>query len=364
MRAGSLFSGIGGFDLAFERAGFEIAFQCEIDPACRKVLAHHWPGVEIHEDVSEINGASLPTVDILCGGFPCQDLSVAGRRAGLAGERSGLFFEFMRIIDELSPAWVVIENVLGLLSSNGGRDMGTVLGTLAKLGYGYAYRVLDAQYFGVAQRRRRVFIVGHLGKPWSAPAKVLFEPESCDWDSPPSREKKSLSASLLASGAGTSRPAGVGSEADFAVDSPMYTLDGHRAHAVATTLTSSKGDGRRRPDDFNLVAHTLCASAGNEDGTGRGTLLVAYPLHAGRQIADSGGNEGNVVITPIRKRMSVRRLTPLECSRLQGFPDTWLDIPGLSDSARYRMLGNAVCVNVVEWIARRLMKVMIKGGNC
>ena len=120
MKLGSLFSGIGGLDLGFERAGFEVAFQCEIDPHARRVLAQHWPGVECYPDVSTLNRP--PAVDVLCGGFPCQDVSVAGRRAGLDGERSGLWFEFHRILSVALPRFCVIENVPGLLSSNGGKD--------------------------------------------------------------------------------------------------------------------------------------------------------------------------------------------------------------------------------------------------
>lgn len=296
---GSLFTGIGGFDLGFEEAGMRCLWQVEIDDACNRVLERHWPEVRRYRDVREVGQHNLERVDLICGGFPCQDLSVAGRRAGLAGERSGLFFEFLRLIAELSPAWVVIENVPGLLSSARGRDMGIALRSLAECGYGYAYRVLDAQYFGVAQRRRRVFIVGHFGKPWSAPAKVLFEPESCDWDSPPHREKKSVSASLLASGAGTNRPAGIGSEIDFLVIQNPKT---------ARALTTSN-------ERMDATIETLIS----QDG------------------------------------ISIRRLTPLECERLQGFPDGWTG--GESDTTRYRMLGNAVCCNVAEWIGRRIIEI-------
>ena len=170
MRLGSLFTGIGGFDLAFERAGFELAWQVEIDEHCRRVLERHWPEVRRHRDVRHVHDeraarcpGCLSAVDVLAGGFPCQDVSVAGRRAGLAGERSGLWFEFHRLAAHLRPRWVVIENVPGLLSSNGGRDFGVIVRGLVELGYGVAWRVLDAQYFGVAQQRRRVFVVGCLG---------------------------------------------------------------------------------------------------------------------------------------------------------------------------------------------------------
>lgn len=243
--AGSLFSGIGVADLAFGNAGITVKFQCEIDPKAISVLTHHWPDVERYTDVKEIgtcqsenpvesgdvSGGSvdhpgsdsflppeprgeqrrrggtassprckcgncgryhLQAVDILVGGFPCQDLSVAGKREGLAGKRSGLWYEFARIIDQLEPAWVVIENVPGLLSSESGLDFAIIISWLAKRGYGVSWRVLDSQYYGVAQRRRRVFIIGSFGNGRSA--EILFESQSLRWN-PPSRRKKGQSPS-------------------------------------------------------------------------------------------------------------------------------------------------------------------------
>jgi len=157
---GSLFAGIGGFDLGFERAGMKCLWQVEIDDKARSVLERHWPDVDRSvTDVKEAGKDNLKAVDLVCGGFPCQDVSVAGRRKGLAGKRSGLWFEFIRVVEELKPEWVVIENVPGLLSSNGGDDMRTILDGLENLRYVIDCDIIDAQYFGVAQRRRRVFIV-------------------------------------------------------------------------------------------------------------------------------------------------------------------------------------------------------------
>lgn len=183
---GSLFSGIGGFDLGFDLAGMRCAWQVENDERAQSVLTNHWPDVKKHEDVRDVGKRNLEAVALICGGFPCQDVSLAGRREGLAGERSGLWFEFIRIIEELKPQWVIVENVAGLLSSNGGRDMGTIVGGLAKCGYWWAYRIVDAQYHGVPQRRRRVFIVASLTR--GRPQEVLFERESSPWDTPPLRE--------------------------------------------------------------------------------------------------------------------------------------------------------------------------------
>jgi DNA (cytosine-5)-methyltransferase 1 len=179
MKAVSLFAGVGGFDLALERAGVPVVASVEIDKHARGVLQQQFPNTTLLEDVKDVTGNKLRELGfdgsngIIVGGFPCQDLSVAGKRAGLAGGRSGLFWEICRILDETKAKWFVLENVPGLLSSNDGRDMGTVIQALVERGYGVAYRILDAQYFGVAQRRRRIFIVGCLGNNGSAPAEVL-----------------------------------------------------------------------------------------------------------------------------------------------------------------------------------------------
>jgi DNA (cytosine-5)-methyltransferase 1 len=179
MKAVSLFAGVGGFDLALERAGVPVVASVEIDKHARGVLQQQFPNTTLLEDVKNVTGDQLRELGfegsdgIIVGGFPCQDLSVAGKRAGLAGGRSGLFWEICRILDETKTKWFVLENVPGLLSSNEGRDMGTVIQALVERGYGVAYRILDAQYFGVAQRRRRIFIVGCLGDNGRAPAEVL-----------------------------------------------------------------------------------------------------------------------------------------------------------------------------------------------
>lgn len=195
MKFGSLFTGIGGFDSGFENAGLECAWQVEIEPSCITVLERHFPNVTRYTDVKAVSATNLEPVDVLVGGFPCQDLSVAGKRAGLAGERSGLWYEFYRIIAGTLPRWCVIENVPGLLSSNGGRDFGVIVRGLLDLGYCGAWRVLDAQYFGLAQRRKRVFIVGSLGD--GSCAEILFNTESVFGDSPPRREARARVAACL-----------------------------------------------------------------------------------------------------------------------------------------------------------------------
>ena len=157
LTVGSTFTGIGGADLGFEWAGFDVAWQCESDAWKQQVLCAHWPDVELFDDICTMQDPA--PVDVMIGGFPCQDLSVAGRRKGFSGERSVLAFEFLRVAESLQPRWIVLENVPGLLSSSGGRDFARLVDEVVGCGYGVAWRILDARYFGVPQRRRRVFIV-------------------------------------------------------------------------------------------------------------------------------------------------------------------------------------------------------------
>lgn len=383
MMFGSLFSGIGGFDLGFERAGMKCAWQCEIDPKASAVLARHWPGVPNIGDVRNVRRDNVETVDVICGGFPCQDLSVAGKRAGLAGERSGLWFEFARVIDKLEPGWVVIENVPGLLSSNRGRDFAIILQWLAKRGYGVAWRVLDAQYFGLAQRRKRVFIVASFG--CGRCAEILFEREGGAGDTPPQREAGKVAPTLFASGAGTSRTAAAGSEADFCIPVEAETTptmraggDSHSgfvnvgglcvvAHGQANAEIVRDGEpSLTAAHEVPIVAPILDAGyftkrysdqhffSQNGDG-----YPIAYKIRGGKE----GGGKGFLGSekTPFSltgfndQYLGVRRLTPVECERLQGFPDGWTD--GQADTARYKQLGNAVAVPCAEWIARRIQSV-------
>lgn len=179
MNAVSLFAGVGGFDIALERNGIDVVAAVEIDANARGVLRHRFPNTQLFTDVCEVTGKDLidagfdPRTGIIVGGFPCQDLSVAGKRAGLEGARSGLFWEIVRLLDETQAQSFILENVPGLLSSNNGRDMATVIGALDDLGYSFGWRVLDAQFFGIPQRRRRVFIVGHRGNDWITPCEIL-----------------------------------------------------------------------------------------------------------------------------------------------------------------------------------------------
>ncbi|MBG6140666.1 DNA cytosine methyltransferase [Longispora fulva] len=301
----SLFAGVGGFDLAAARAGLTPALAVEIDPAARGVLADRLPSLPLLSDVREVSARDLATAVpdpadcFLTAGWPCQDLSTAGNRAGLDGERSGLFFELLRILDGLRPGWFLLENVPGLLTSNAGRDMGTVVGSLADLGYRLAWRVLDAQGFGVPQRRRRLYFLGHRGA--GDPAAVLLEPESGGGRAAPYRPPGPPTAAGPARRAGPAR-----SDTEPVIVGPLQTSRSPRGHGTAGVN-----------DQYVLAGH----------------VRVAGPA-------------------------AVRRLVPVEYERLQGFPDGWTATSygnPQGDVPRFTQLGNAAPVPVAEWITRRLV---------
>jgi DNA (cytosine-5)-methyltransferase 1 len=196
MRYGSVCSGIEAATVAWDMLGWTPAFFSEIEPFPCAALAHHYPDVPNLGDMTKFQEWPLADIDVLVGGTPCQSFSVAGLRQGLADPRGNLMLTYLAIAQRYRPQWVVWENVPGVLSSNGGRDFGTFLAGLAELGYGWAYRVLDAQYFGVAQRRRRVFVVGST-RGWAYSAAVLFERESLQGHPAPSREAREEIANSL-----------------------------------------------------------------------------------------------------------------------------------------------------------------------
>jgi len=342
MRFLSLFSGMGGFDLGLEMAGMKCVGQVEIDKDCLKVLEKHWPDVRRWTDVKSVSvaarqaegrsrprngkgardsgeGDGVPFADLICAGVPCQDWSVAGKRAGIEGARSGLFFEFVRIIREMReassgrfPKYVLFENVPGLFSAASGRDFGIVLNKLAQCGaVDIAWRVVDSQHW-VPQRRRRVFVV------------ASFSPVS-------------------ASGAAIGRSGQILAIAESCGGHPAAgRTAGEDVAAPLGASATSFGGQRYDLDNETYVPELSYALAANRWGG-----------------SDSHGDEGNVAL----QGASVRRLTPVECLRLQGFPEnltieeTWLDGLGLADGPKYRMCGNAVTVPVIEWIGRRIMAV-------
>ena len=338
MTVGSLFAGIGGIDLGLERAGMRTLWQVEIDATARRVLSRHWPDVERHADVRAVGRDSLALVDVIVGGFPCQDLSTAGQRRGFGGTRSVLYYEMTRIVDELRPPYFLWENVPGLLSSRGRHDFAAVLAEMDRIGYMGGWRVLDARHFGLAQRRRRVF--GCFAR----------------------RDIGALSAAeILALGA---------------------SMRGHPAprreagQDVAGTPGGGTPSGGPKPDTDAMTLIPAIANAlqerdakGTDSDTKPGRLIPTFAFNStqimrptDRSIVGPGSPVPTLTQTglmSVANSVGVRRLTPTECERLQGFPDGWTAAGGdgrlIADSARYRMLGNAVAVPVAEWIGRRMV---------
>ena len=341
MKAGSLFAGIGGFDLGFERAGFDVAWCVEKDEHAQKVLRARFPNAQIYGDITAVDPLSLCPVDVVYGGFPCQDLSVAGRRAGLKGERSGLFFDAMRIVRSVHPRLLVLENVPGMLTSNNGLDFAAVI---REVGEGWdceevAWRVLDSRYFGVAQRRKRCFLVASATE--GCAEQILALSESMLGDPPTSIAPRQ----------------GIAADAQEGSRGCGGWWDGGDTAASLTT----KSNEQYMPDKGNFAAVVIDRAAYNQGEN------AAYEPHIKEEdtmpalVGDT--RTTHVIAEP---DMIVRRLTPDECELLQGFPVGWTSVgthqKPTSDSRRYKQLGNAVTVNVAEWIARRAHRVLWSQG--
>ena len=340
MRYGSVCSGIEAASVAWEPLGWKPAWFSEIDPFPSAVLAHHYPEVQNHGDFTKLIEPAHPVhgeppIDLLVGGTPCQAFSVAGLRAGLADPRGGLTLEFLRLARALRPKWIVWENVPGVLSQDGGRAFGAFLGGLEDLGYGWAYRVLDAQYTrvdgypgAVPQRRKRVFVVGCAGGDFSRAAAVLLEPEGVRGN-PPTRRQ---------AGQGTTGGIGLGFEVCGTLSDGAHHGGGLNGQDAYT--------GRILP-----VASAAPAIATH-------IPEVAQPLRSNGYNNSDPGMEARMHLV---QAMSVRRLTPVECERLQGFPDDYTRIPWKKkpadecpDGGRYKALGNSMAVNCMRWIGRRI----------
>lgn len=387
MRVISLFAGIGGFDAGFARANMKTVAVVERDKNCLKLLKSRFPDAVQFDDVRSVGKHNLPGCDLICGGFPCQDLSQAGKRAGLSGERSGLFYEFVRIIDECRPAYVVWENVPGLFSSDEGRDFARVLLELEKLGYPGAWRTCDARHWGVAQRRRRVFgVFARQDIGVKRCVQILAIREGMRGDHPPRREEgKEVAGTLESRSRAGGFPGTDGACAGHVIPfdttqithpenrskpepgSPCHSLarQGH-APAIAFSCKDSGSDA----SDVSPTLRSMNFDKSHLNGGGQVAAVIFQSRIArnGRgQPEDvcpalNGSNAGATSdMRPlVAASTMVRRLTPTECERLQGFDDGWTE--GFSDSVRYRMLGNAVCVNVAEWVGKRIMRFAKEQG--
>jgi DNA (cytosine-5)-methyltransferase 1 len=438
MRFGSVCSGIEAASVAWNPLGWKAQWLAEIEPFPCALLKHHYPDTPNLGDMTRYK--EWPTddkhaIDLLCGGTPCQSFSVAGLRKGLDDPRGNLMLTFGAIAAKYRPQWLVWENVPGVLSSNGGADFGAFLGMLGQLGYGFAYRVLDAQYFGVAQRRRRVFVVGCLGD-WRSAAAVLFERHSLQGHPAPSRQAGQTITPKIRAGAANGG-AGHGARSGDSKDELIVP--------VARALTTSNQRIDAETETF-IATHSLRGEGfdASEDGTGRGTPLVpvAFVQNSrdevrlmggdgslvGSLAAETGAKQQCYVAMPIafpermsgtqcastvnlapsmgatnptaiafnmhksgteasslgisedrtdclrafekapfavqpQPAMAVRRLTPRECERLQGFPDDYTAIPHrnkpAADGPRYKALGNSWAVPNVRWLGERIEAVAL-----
>lgn len=398
MRYASLFSGIEAASVAWEPIGWEPVAFSEIEPFPCAVLAHRWPDVPNLGDITKIDWGDFKeahgAVDLVVGGSPCQSFSVAGRREGLDGE-SCLMWEYVRAVSELRPRWIVWENVPGALSSSGGEDYGCLLRSLDDLGYGLAWRVLDAQFFGVAQRRRRVFLVGSLGSDRAG--EVLLEPEGMLGNPPSSREKRKELAALAGRGAEVAglvwhQGGGAGSIGYSEELSPTIQADKQPAvlgfcPGVSRTgsLTATEelsptlrtGAGTTLPavafacnqrDEVRLQSGDGTLSGAVEARPGKNRTYVMTVTQYGDEVAGTLTARADGSPMPDRgpnvvtDGWVVRRLTPTECERLMGFPDGHTDIPYKGkehppDTPRYKALGNSMAVPCMRWIGERIERL-------
>jgi DNA (cytosine-5)-methyltransferase 1 len=376
----SVCSGIEAATVAWHDLGFNPVGFSEIEKFPSQLLQHHYPHVTNYGDMTNYKEWNLnESIGLLVGGTPCQSFSVAGLRKGLEDPRGNLMLTYLGIAEKFKPKWLLWENVPGVLSSNGGEDFASLLKGMAELGYGFAYRVLDAQYFGVPQRRRRVFVVGCLGD-WRSAAKVLFESESLHRDITPSRQEgKEIANCIKASPSSYSSYNPARSEGNAVlVSNGVSAID---LKDVSKTLTASYGTGGADLDIKPLVlepksyaiAENIIGRQAHNGGNGNGySEEVMYTLNATgvHGVAIDVYNQtvdGDVTATltqacggsntsgpKLMHGMRVRRLTPMECERLQGFPDDYTHTPTSSDTTRYKALGNSMAVPVMKWIGKRI----------
>jgi len=349
----SVCSGIEAATVAWHDLGWNPVGFSEIEKFPSEVLAHHYPNVPNLGDMTKYKEWNLDPIGLLVGGTPCQSFSVAGLRKGLDDPRGNLALTYVGILDKFRPKWCLWENVPGVLSSNRGRDFGAFLGALGELGYGWAYRVLDAQYFGVPQRRRRVFVVGCLGN-WESAAKVLFESESLRRNIKKGRTKRQETAAFTPSsfgqyiqGVGTLRSAGGdlggGSETLYVPETGKCLTTRIRNDYETENFVVFEP---RSPDGVPRIHGNLCPTLNTMQGGQR------QPENGPMYTLNATGVHG------INHGMAVRKLTTIECERLQGFPDNYTNIKeNCPDGPRYKALGNSMAVPVMRWIGERIENV-------
>lgn len=406
MRYGSVCSGIEAASVAWHPLGWEPQWFSEIEHFPSAVLKCRFPDVPNLGDMTQLNQFQQfneQPIDLLVGGTPCQSFSVAGLRKGLADPRGNLMLTFLSIADKRRPKWIVWENVPGVLSSNGGKDFGTFLGALGELGYGFAYRVLDAQYFGVAQRRRRVFVVGYLGD-WRPAAAVLFESESLQRDSKQSRAKRKETSTYAE---GSVRATGFAGNVESQVAACLQTTcddysraDGFNtvieqvAQPIAvdwrTTQVDIEKTGTLKTDLAKMSGPCIAVDTYNYTTNDKTTQTIRsqsdtehigavlepktvagfLPTQGSKAQGVGYAEEQSPTLRAgcdnygVLQTMAIRRLTPKECERLQGFPDDWTKIPYRNkpadqcpDGPRYKACGNSMAVPVMRWIGTRIQMI-------
>jgi len=407
---GSLCSGIEAASVAWHPLEWRSAFFSEIDPFASAVLATRYPQTPNLGDMTKFKEWPDATIDVLVGGTPCQSFSVAGLRKGLDDPRGNLMLTYLAIADRYRPRWLVWENVPGVLSSNGGRDFAALLFGLGECGYGFAYRVLDAQYFGLAQRRKRVFVVASL-RGWQSAAAALFERASLSWHPAPSRASGQETATTIAGCSNSGGSNGPGRDVDrvelsqvvamahgqggaeiaserrttltcnheapivfHPTQEPINSVDichslNANANATAAVLAFSCKDYGADVGELSPTLRAMNHSDSHSNGGGQVAVLafdttqvtsrgnVSNPKLA----AQSGGTGKGDAAPCVATALQVRRLTPRECERLQGFPDDYTQIQYRKKSAdqcpdgpRYKALGNSMAVPVMRWIGERI----------
>lgn len=392
MRGVTLFSGIGAPEIAAPE--IEWVWHAEIDPFPSAVMAHHHGtpnlGDVTADDFIERAKQHGP-IDILVAGSPCQSFSVAGKRLGLDDPRGNLALVTLRICQQLRPRWLVFENVPGLLTSGKGDDFSAFLDQMEKCGYSGAWRILDAQYAGVAQRRRRVFVVGHFGDDWRPPAAVLFEQPGLCGDTPPSREAREETAPAVAGSLDTQCGGGKLTHQSAANGHILaFAAQNSASHGISAstnitpTLSTTKmpAVAGSHWDDASNPHPTLTQSARSSGGIGASNQEIfsqrggglSYTIHGTDKTARvasettlagtirtraPGSIENSSTTVALEPNLTVRRLTPRECERLQGFPDDFTLIPyrhgkPAADGPRYKALGNSMAVPVIGWVLDRI----------
>ena len=418
MRYATVCSGIEAPSVAWHELGWKPVFFSEIEPFPSQLLNHNYPDVPNLGDMEKINGNQYHgTVDLICGGTPCQSFSVAGLRKGMSDPRGNLALIFLRLVDQIRPTWVVWENVPGVLSSNKGRDFGSFVGALGQLGYGWAYRVLDAQYFGVPQRRRRVFVVGHIGGDSRRAAEVLFEQEGGTGNFEPGRKARQkvaenagrrinsyryasstdglvedhISATLKSSSTGTDERSVAAYIQEWppqiapTLDASFARLQGQDNQHIDTGAgLFVMATGQANAEILDNIAPTINCNHEQpiifQGRAGDGSTMITHSVYP--TIDDSKTNgicvfDPNQITSKANRSTPtpelshtlpasetppctfgtgmVRRITPIEAERLQGFPDNYTKINNkTADSPRYKALGNSMAVPVMRWIGKRI----------